>query len=569
MAEPASKRSSCGTYIPVPQWMRHYQRSWLKPDAVAGLTAAAVVIPKALAYATVAGLPVEVGLYTAFLPMVIYAFLGTSRPLSVSTTTTLAILVAAGLGQAVPDGNPAGLVAATATLTMMVGLILVVASVLRLGFLANFISEPVLTGFKAGIAVVIVVDQIPKLLGIHFQKGSFPHNVLEIVQGIPHASVITIAIAALTLIALVGFERFLPRLPAPLVAVAGAIAATSLLGLAARGVGTVGHVPTGLPSLTLPDLSLVAQLWPVALGIALMSFTETIAAGRAFVREGEPVPGSSRELLATGLANLGGTVLGAMPAGGGTTQTAVNRHAGARSQAAELVTAAVSLCVMLFLAPFIGLIPHATLAAIVIMYSIGLFNPSEFRAIARIRHTELVWALVALAGVVLLGTLQGILVAIIVSLVALAWQVSDPPVHELVRKRNTNVFCPVSDAHPDDESFPGMLLMRPEGRIFFANADNIAAKIRARVAAERPKVVVLDLGGVFDIEYTALRMLIDAEKKLQLAGVSLWLVGLNPGVLAMVQRSALGETLGRERMLYTLEQAVARYRETVSRPGES
>ncbi len=354
MADPVPKRSADGVHRRVPHWMGHYQRSWLRPDAIAGLTAAAVVIPKALAYATVAGLPVQVGLYTAFLPMVIYAFLGTSRPLSVSTTTTLAILVAAGLDRAVPGGNPAELVVATATLTLMVGVILVLASLLRLGFLANFISAPVLAGFKAGIAIVIVVDQIPKLLGIHFQKGSFPHNVLEIVQGIPHASVITIAVGALTFVALVGFERFLPRVPAPLVAVAGAIAATSLLGLAAQGVGTVGHVPVGLPSLTLPDLSLVAQLWPVALGTALMSFTETIAAGRAFVREGEPMPGSNRELLATGLANLGGAVLGAMPAGGGTTQTAVNRRAGACTQVAELVTAAISLCVMLFLAPFIG-----------------------------------------------------------------------------------------------------------------------------------------------------------------------------------------------------------------------
>jgi len=300
-----------------------------------------------------------------------------------------------------------------------------------------------------------------------------------------------------------------------------------------------------------------------------MSFTETIAAGRAFVREGEPLPGSNRELLATGLANLGGTVLGAMPAGGGTTQTAVNRRAGACTQVAELVTAAVSLCSMVFLAPFIGLIPHATLAAIVIMYSIGLFNPSEFRAIVRVRRTELVWALVALAGVVLLGTLQGILVAIVVSLMALAWQVSDPPVHELVRKRDTNVFRPVSTEHLDDESFPGMLLLRPEGRIFFANADNVAAKIRARVTTAKPEVVVLDLGGVFDIEYTALRMLIDAEKKMRLTGVSLWIVGPNPGVLAMVQRSGLGDTLGHERMLDNLEQAVARRLETAPRPSET
>lgn len=546
----------------MPEWIRLYETSWAKPDLIAGLTAAAVVIPKSLAYATVAGLPVEVGLYTAFLPMLIYAFFGTSRPLSVSTTTTLAILVASALARAVPDGNAAGLIVATATLTVMVGVILTLASVLRLGFLANFISEPVLIGFKAGIAVVIVVDQIPKLLGVHISKGTFLHNVLAIAQSLPHASLLTILVGALTLIVLIGLERFLPRVPAPLVALAGAIAAVSLLGLTARGVGTVGHVPIGLPSLTLPEFALVGDLWPVALGTALMSFTETIAAGRAFVREGEPTPGANRELFATGLANLGGAVLGAMPAGGGTTQTAVNRRAGARSQAAECVTAAVALGVMAFLAPLIGLIPHATLAAIVIVYSIGLFNPAEFRAISAVRRTELAWALVALAGVVLLGTLQGILVAIVVSLIALAYQVSDPPVHELVRKRNTNIFRPASAAHPNDESFPGMLLLRPEGRIFFANADNIAQKFRQYIALAKPTIVVLDMGGVFDIEYTALRMLMDAEKRMRSAGMTLWLAGLNPGVLAMVQRSPLGAALGHERMFYNLDQVVARYQES-------
>jgi anti-anti-sigma factor len=462
----------------------------------------------------------------------------------------------------VPDGDTARLIVATATLTALVGVFLVLASVLRLGFLANFISEPVLIGFKAGIAVVIVVDQIPKLLGIHFPKGSFLHNALAIVQGLPHTSLLTILVGALTLIVLAGLEHFVPRAPAPLIAVAGAIACASLFGLAARGVGTVGYVPTGLPSFTLPDFALVGALWPFAVGTALMSFTETVAAGRAFVNDGEPTPRANRELLATGVANLGGALLGAMPAGGGTTQTAVNRRAGARSQASECVTAAVALAVMLWLAPLIGWIPHATLAAVVIVYSIGLFSPAEFRAILAVRRTELVWALVALVGVVLLGTLQGILVAIVVSLVALAYQVSDPPVHALVRKRNTTIFRPASVAHPRDETFPGMLVLRPEGRIFFANADNIALKIRQHIACAHPEIVVLDLGGVFDIEYTALRMLVDAEKRLRQTGGVLWLSGLNPGVLAMVQRSPLGAALGRERMFYNLDQVVIRYQET-------
>jgi SulP family sulfate permease len=549
-----------GSYcIPVLEWVRDYQKEWIRWDVIAGLTAAAVVIPKAMAYATIAGLPVQVGLYTAFLPMVIYAVLGTSRPLSVSTTTTLAILAAAALGETGPGGDPASLLSASATLTLLVGVVLVLAGLLRLGFVANFISEPVLIGFKAGIGLVIVLDQIPKLLGIHFQKGTFFHNVLAIIGGLPGASVATVAVGAAMVGILVSIEHWFPRAPAPLIAVGSGIAGVSLFGLQAYGVRTVGQVPTGLPPLTPPDFSLIMQLWPAAVGIALMSFTETIAAGRAFAGSGEPTPQPNRELLATGLANAGGALLGAMPAGGGTTQTAVNRLAGARSQAAELVTAAGTLVTMLLLAPYIGLMPEATLAAVVIVYSIGLIKPVEFSTILKVRRTEFAWALVALAGVVLLGTLKGILVAIIVSLIALAYQVADPPVQVLGRKPGTNVFRPRSREHPEDETFPGLLLMRTEGRIFFANAARISEKMKPLVAEAKPKVVALDLGGVFDLEYTALKMLIEAEEKNREHGILLWLVSLNPSVLAMVQRSPLGNTLGRERMFFNLEQAVARY----------
>ena len=552
--------------IPLPDWIRAYRREWIRLDVVAGLTAAAVVIPKAMAYATIAGLPVQVGLYTAFLPMVIYALLGSSRPLSVSTTTTIAILSGAALGQAVPDGDAAALTAALATLTLLVGIILAAAAVLRLGFVANFISEPVLTGFKAGIGLVIVLDQIPKLLGIHFDKGSFFHNVWAIGENLPDASMATVAVGAATVVILVAFERFFPRAPAPLIAVAGGVAAVSLLGLQAHGVSTVGTVPTGLPSLTVPELTLIATLWPAALGIALMSFTETIAVGRAFADPGEPVPQPNRELLATGVANAGGALLGAMPGGGGMSQTAVNRFAGARSQLASLVTAAATLLTMLLLAPFIGLMPNATLAAVVIVYSVGLIKPAEFRAILNVRRTEFLWALAALAGVILLGTLEGILVAILVSLIALGYQVADPPVHVLGRKPGTNVFRPRSRENPGDETFPGLLLLRPEGRLFFLNAERVAQKVRPLIQAEKPRVVVFDLSGVFDLEYTALKALTEAEKRSRESGVTLCLVGLTPGVLAVVRNSSLGGILGSDRMFFNLEEAVARY---LSWPAQS
>ncbi len=544
-------------------WLTSYRKEWLRPDVVAGLTTAAVVIPKAMAYATIGGLPVQVGLYTAFLPMVIYAVLGTSRVLSVSTTTTLAILAAAELGEVVPTGDPASLLAASATLTLLVGAMLVLASILRLGFVANFISAPVLIGFKAGIGVVIVLDQLPKILGVHFARGTFVQNLFATIRGLPRTSLATLAVGLSMIVLLVAIARFAPKAPAQLIAVAAGIAGAYFLNLQARGVELVGHIPQGLPSFTPPVLSLATQLWPGALGVALMSFTETIAAGRAFARSDEPSPRANRELLATGLANAGGALLGAMPGGGGTTQTAVNRLAGARSQLSEIVTAAMTLVTMLFLAPLIGLMPQATLAAVVIVYSIGLIKPVEFREILSVRRTEFTWALIAFAGVVLVGTLKGIIVAIIVSLIALAYQVADPPVYVLGRKPGTNVFRPRSEEHPEDETFPGLLLLRLEGRIFFANAEHIAEKVKHLIEEEQPKVVALHLRGVPDLEYTALKMLTEGEERQRERGIRLWLVGMNPRVFDMIQRSELGEALGPDAMHFNLETAVAKYLGTV------
>jgi SulP family sulfate permease len=542
----------------LPKWVSEYQKGWLRLDVVAGLTSAAVVIPKAMAYSTIAGLPVEVGLYTAFVPTIVYALLGTSRPLSVSTTTTLAILTATEFGQVV-ESDPAALVRTCATLTLLVGAILVLASLLRLGFVANFISEPVLVGFKAGIGLVIVFDQIPKILGIHFARGTFIDNLLSLFHGVPNTSPTTLLLGIVMIALLLGFGRFAPRAPAPLIAVAIGIIGVSLLRLQDHGVELVGQIPQGLPSIVKPDLVLIKVLWPGALGIALMSFTETVAAGRAFTATGEPSPEPNRELLATGLANAAGAFIGCMPAGGGTSQTAVNRLAGSRTQFSQIVMAGIALFTMLFLAPLIALMPQATLAAIVVVYSIGLIQPTEFRAILNVRKTEFAWALVAFAGVVILGTLEGIVAAIAVSLLALAYQNADPPVYELRRKPGTNVFRPRSPEHPEDEAFPGLLLLRLEGRVFFANAGQIGQKMNSLLDNVKPSVVAIDLSAVTDLEYTALKMLTAAEERQRKEGVSLWLVGLNPGVLRTVQRSALSHLLGRDALHFNLELAVAKY----------
>ncbi|MEJ1156701.1 SulP family inorganic anion transporter [Prosthecomicrobium sp. N25] len=546
---------------PITQWMRGYDRSMLARDGVAGLTAAAVVIPKALAYATIAGLPIQVGLYTASLPMAIYGVLGSSAVLSVSTTTTLAILGAAALDTARTADPSVSLAAACATLTVLVGAMLVLARVLRLGFIANFISEPVLTGFRTGVGIVILVDQVPKLLGIHIAKHGTLRDAWSIVGALPETSVVTLLVALATFAVILLIESRAAWLPAPLVGVGGGILASVLLGLPSHGVSVVGSVPGGFAPLTLPAVSLVAVLWPAALGIAVMSFTETIAAARSFTRKTDRRPDADQELLATGAANLVGGLFGAMPGGGGTSQTAVNRGAGAVTQLAGLVTAATALAAMLFLAPLLAPMPQASLAAVVLFYSAGLVSPADFAAIRRVRSREFRWAVAAAAGVVLLGTLQGILVAVVLSMVTLLVLANRPPVYELGRKPGTGVFRPRTAEHPEDETLPGLLILRTEGRVYFANAAAIGEKIRAAVAERAPSVLLIDCSAIPDIEYTAAKMLAEAEAEFGAAGVELWLAALNPEALELLRSIGLADKLGRSRMFFNVEMAVAAYAE--------
>jgi SulP family sulfate permease len=546
-------------FIPILGWLPNYQSGWLRFDLVAGLTAAAVVIPQAMAYATIAGLPIQVGLYVALVPMFVYTLLGTSRPLSVSSTSALSMLTAAALLQAVgPVRNPTDYIVPAATLAFLVGVFLVAAALLRLGFLADFISRPVLTGFKAGIGVVIFVGQLGKVLGLSIPSGSVLQTLLSIVTSLDQINWPTVLLSLVTLAILILLPRFVPRIPAALVAVLFGIAISALLNTSQVGIALIGEIPSGLPSFSPPDLSLVSSLWPAALGIALMSFTESVAAARSFRHHGDPMPEANQELFALGMANIGGGFFQAYPAGGGTSQTAVNADAGAKSQIAEMVTVGVVVLTLLFLAPLISLMPAATLGALVLVAAAGLINLDEFRAIAQIRSDELVWALVAFAGVIVLGTLEGILIAVLISILTLIAQAARPPVYALGRKPGSDVYRPLGD-HPDDETFPGLLIVRTESRLFFANTSSVIDKLWPLVHQATPQVLVLDCDAIPDIEYTALLSLTKFEEQLSKAGVSLWLAALNPTPLHVVERAPLGATLGQERMYLNLEQAVEAY----------
>lgn len=545
-------------YVPILGWLPKYPPDWLRYDLVAGLTAAAVVIPQVMAYASIAGLPVEVGLYTALVPMLVYALLGTSRPLSVSATSTIAMLTAAELARVVGSSDPYDYIIPAATLAFLAGLFLLLAGVLRLGFIANFISTPVLTGFKAGIGVVILVGQLGKVTGLPLEKGPILQTIVSLLQNLDQIHWLTLALSLITLAILIFLPRLSQRVPAALAAVAFGILLSALVGLDALGVALVGPIPAGLPPLTLPDLSLIQTLWPGALGIALMSFVESIAAARAFTQRGDPIPDADQELLALGMANVGGGFTSAMPAGGGTSQTAVNDQAGARSQMAEMATVAVVVVTLLFLAPLISLMPQATLGALVLVAAAGLIKLSEFRKIREIRNVEFVWAVVAFLGVIILGTLEGILLAVIISILALLYYAGHPPVYVVGRKPGTDVFRPVQD-HPADEVFPGLLMLRTEGMMFFSSVPRALDQMTTLIREHQPQVVVLDCSAVPNFEYTALKEFSEYEDKLSTTGIKLWLAALNTEAFKVIERAPLGKTLGHERLFFNLEQAVESY----------
>jgi MFS superfamily sulfate permease-like transporter len=291
-----------------------------------------------------------------------------------------------------------------------------------------------------------------------------------------------------------------------------------------------------------------------------MSFTETIAVSRAFAIQSDPPLRPNRELIATGAANLSGAFFGAMPGGGGASQTALVRSVGGRTQMASLVTAATAAATMLFLAPLLAFLPQAVLAAIVVVYSVGLIDRAEFVSIRKIRTMEFTWALAALAGVLVFGTLQGIVLAIILSLVGLASQVANPKVYVIGRKPGEDVLRPLSPGS-GDETFEGLLILRPEGRMFFANAQLVGDQIRALIAEHRPRVVAIDMSRVFDIEYSALQMLVEGEERTTAEGITVWLAALNPGVMECIRLSPLAERLGAERLLPNARAVIRKYQE--------
>jgi high affinity sulfate transporter 1 len=500
--------------------VRRFRAEWLKADIPAGVTTAAVVIPQAMAYATIAGLPVQVGLYTAIVPLLVYALVGTSRPLSVSTTSTIAALTAVAVVSAAPETTDDA-IRVVATLAVLTGAILLVAAVLKLGFLADFISLPVLAGFKAGTGLLIISGQLGKVLGTEQSGDNFFQKTWSAITHVPDANGRTVLLASVTLAILVVIKRWAPSaFPGALVAVAFGIVMSSVLDLEEKGVAVVGPVPAGLPGLELPDPGLLEALLPAAAGIALMSFVESIAAARAFVRPDDRPLDANRELIALGAANVGSGFSQGLPAGGGLSQTAVNDAAGARTPLAGGVTAGVALLTVLFLTGLFEALPQASLGAVVIVAAAGLVDLEAIRALGRIRGSAIVLASATVFGVLLLNVLDGVLIGVLLSMVGLISRLNHPDL--------------VVVGEGGDR-----LVVRVLGPLYFANVGNANSRLLELVdsRADRPRTLVLDLVGVPDVDVTTLLKMVELERKLDERDIALRFDNVSPRVVELARRT--------------------------------
>ena len=522
--------SATGTW-PVFGSLQEYRKGWVRPDVIAGLTVWAVLVPEALAYATIAGVPPVVGLYAAIPALILYAAAGSSRHLVVgpmSATAALSAAIVAPLAGA-DGGKYAALTAVLAIATGIAGLL---AGLLRLGFIASFISEPVLKGFIVGLALTIIIGQVPALFGVEKEHGNFFEQAWGVVTHLGDIDFGTLAVGVLSLVVVLGFKRWLPLVPGSLLAVLLGIAAVTVFGLDGRGVDIVGHIDSGLPSVGLPDgvgFDDYIDLLGPAVGVLLIGFAEGLGAAKTYAaKEGYEVD-ANRELLGLGTANLGSGLCSGMVVNGSLSKTAVNGGAGAKSQVSGLVVAVLTVVTLLFLTGLFEKLPEATLAAVVIAAVIELVDISALRRLYGVwterlgsiygyaARADFAAALAAMVGVLLFDTLPGLVIGIGVSMLLLLYRASRPHVAALAKEGSLWVDA---ERHPDLPTTPHVVVVRVEAGLFFANADHVKDRIED-LCTDDTRVVVLDAETSPFIDVSAAQMLVQLRDVLARRGIEL------------------------------------------------
>jgi sulfate permease, SulP family len=556
--------------VPIADWIRTYGRADLGRDAAAGLTTAVMLVPQAMAYAMLAGLPPIVGLYASVVPLVLYAIFGTSRQLAVGPVAMDSLLVAASVGAIATTGS-VEYVAYAALLAAMVGVVQLGMGVLRLGFVVDFLSLPVISGFTSAAAIIIGASQLPHLLGLSMPRSSHVRDILaSALAGLGGLNPITLAIGLGSMALLVALARLAPRLPRALVVVALGSLAVWLLGLHERGVAIVGQVPSGLPAPALPvwDPGAMRALVPAAFIIALVAFMEAISVAKAFARRNRYEIDANQELIGLGAANVGAALFRAYPVTGGFSRTAVNAQAGARTQMAAIITAAIVALTLLLFTPLFHYLPKAVLAAIIMTAVLGLIDVAEVRRLYRVSRPDLGLLLITFTATLTLGIQMGIAVGIAASLAWFVFQANRPHVAVLGRLPGTTVYRNVK-RFPEAETFAGTLILRVDAPVFFGNVAFLKQTLSRleHDRAEPLRTIIIDAAGMGNMDASAIDVLHEIVDEHQSRGQTLFFAGVTGPVRDLMERSGFRDHLGADHFFRTVEEAVDARAGTAERDG--
>jgi SulP family sulfate permease len=533
--------------LPILEWGPAYRREDLRSDLSAGLTVGAMLVPQAMAYALLAGLPPQVGLYASTIPVLVYAVLGTSRQLAVGPVAIVSLLTATALAPVVAEGT-AGYVAAAAVLALLVGLVHLGLGAFRLGFLLNLLSHAVLVGFTAAAAVVIGFSQIKHLIGVDVaRQDHFYQTVLELASQLGQVHGPTLAVGFGSLVSLLALKRLAPKVPSALLVVVGSLLATRLFNLEQRGVAVVGDIPDSLPSLTLPSLdgSLIGALLPTAFIITLVGVMESMAVAKVYARRHRYQVDPNRELIGLGASNVASGLFGGYPVTGGFSRTAVNESAGARTPLASIITAVLVLVSIAFLTPLLSSLPKASLGAIIVVAVIGLIDVAEMRHIAKVKPSDLVSLAVAFFGTLALGIEVGIGVAILASMLVVFARLSAPHSAVLGRIADTTTYRNV-ERFPEASTWPGIHLVRIDAGLSFVNAANIKKLLLEEAESIRdtePGALVVDASGLNDLDTTGAEMLHELLDELDERGLELHLTDVRGPVRDVLRLAGLWDEL--------------------------
>ena len=526
-------------YLPILGWLAQYDRGWLRADVIAGLTIVALLIPEGMAYAQIAGVPPQAAFYAAPIGLLLFAIFGSSRQLVVAVSAAIASMSFATVSL-IAQPNTTEFIVLTAALAVLAGLICILAGVLKLGRVAQFFSESVMVGFISGLALVIAVKQLPKIFGIEGGSGNFWERLYDVVIHLSETHLLTLIVGVLCLILLFTLERFFEKIPAALVALVFGIAVSAIFGLEGRGVEIVGEIPAGLAPPQWPAISL--QQWllllPGALGLALVCFAEAIGPSRAFSAAHGYEIDANQEFIGLGAANVGAGLFQGFPIGSSLSKSAANDRAGAHSQLSGIIAAVVTAIVALFFTQWFYALPEATLGAIVVMAVSGMVKIGKMKHLYRVRTSDFVLAVVALLAVLTFETLQALLIAVIVSLFALIWRVSQPRLAVLGLIPDRLDFSDIR-RHPENKTLPGLLIVRPENGLFFANAAALREAIMGEMSSsdEPAKAVLIDLGATTDLDVPSADMLAELHKELHGRNVRVMLTRVIAPVRQMLERA--------------------------------